>query len=89
VAQFGASKILIVPKYHQADQIKENEAGGAWGIHGRRQKVVQGFGGKARRKETTWKTRRRWKDDIRNDLGEIGWGSGFSWLRIATGGGLL
>jgi hypothetical protein len=35
--------------------------------------------------------RRRWEDGIRIDLREIGWGvgSGFTWLRIGTGGGLL
>jgi hypothetical protein len=36
--------------------MKENEVGGACGTHGRGQKSVQGFGGKARRKETTRKT---------------------------------
>jgi hypothetical protein len=35
------------------DQIKENEVGGACGTHGRREKIVRGFGGKARRKEIT------------------------------------
>jgi hypothetical protein len=35
--------------------------------------------------------RRRWEDGVKMDLGEIGWGvwSGFTWLRIGTGGGLL
>jgi hypothetical protein len=40
--------------------------------------------------------RRRLKDGIKMDLREIGWGggggglwSGFTWLRIGTGGGLL
>jgi hypothetical protein len=31
--------------------------GGACGTHGRGEKGVQGFGGKARRKETTGKTK--------------------------------
>jgi hypothetical protein len=33
----------------------------------------------------------RWEDGIRMDLGNIVWGvwSGFSWLRIGTGGRLL
>jgi hypothetical protein len=31
--------------------------GGACGTHGRGEKSVQGFGGKARRKETTGKTK--------------------------------
>jgi hypothetical protein len=35
---------------------KENEAGGACGTHGRGEKSVQGFGGKAQRKEITRKT---------------------------------
>jgi hypothetical protein len=30
---------------------------GAYGTHGRGEKSVQGFGGKARRKEATWKTK--------------------------------
>jgi hypothetical protein len=39
-------------------QVKSrNEVGGACGTHGRGEKSVQGFGGKARRKETTRKTK--------------------------------
>jgi hypothetical protein len=36
--------------------------------------------------------RRRWEDNIKMDLGEIGFGGdvdGFIWLRIGTGGKLL
>jgi hypothetical protein len=36
---------------------KRNEGGRACGTHGRGEKSVQGFGGKARRKETTGKTK--------------------------------
>jgi hypothetical protein len=52
------------------------------------EECVQSFDGKARRKETTWKTRHRWKDGIRMDRREIGWGVWirFHWLRIGTGG---
>jgi hypothetical protein len=38
-------------------QIKENEVGGTCSMHGRREEYVQGFDGKARRKEATWKTK--------------------------------
>jgi hypothetical protein len=38
-------------------QVKANEVGGACGTHRRGEKSVQGFGRKARRKETTWKTK--------------------------------
>jgi hypothetical protein len=37
-------------------KFKENEVGGACGTHGRGERRVQCFGGKARRKKTTWKT---------------------------------
>jgi hypothetical protein len=37
-------------------QVKANEVGGACGTHGGGEKSVQGFGGKARRNETTGKT---------------------------------
>jgi hypothetical protein len=35
--------------------------------------------------------RRRWKDNIKTDLPEVGWGAwvGSVWLRIGTGGGFL
>jgi hypothetical protein len=38
-------------------QVKANEVGGACGTHGRVEKSVQGFCGKARRKETTGNTK--------------------------------
>jgi hypothetical protein len=41
----------------KSSQVKANEVGGACGTHGRGQKSVQGLSGKARRKETTWKTK--------------------------------
>jgi hypothetical protein len=39
----------------KASQVKANEVGRACGTHGRGEKYVQGFGGKARRKESTGK----------------------------------
>jgi hypothetical protein len=36
---------------------QENEVGGARGTNGRGEKRLQGFGGKARRKKTTWKAK--------------------------------
>jgi hypothetical protein len=43
--------------YIEASQVKANEVGGVFGTHGRGKKSVQGLGGKARRKETTGKTK--------------------------------
>jgi hypothetical protein len=56
--------------------------GGACETHWRGEKSVQGFGGKARRKETTGKTRHRCEDGIRMDLVEIGLG-GVDWIRLS------
>jgi hypothetical protein len=35
--------------------------------------------------------RRRWEDNVKMDLQDVGWGAwtGLIWLRIGTGGGLL
>jgi hypothetical protein len=41
----------------KSSQVNVNEVGGACGMHGRGEESVQGFGGKARRKETTGKTK--------------------------------
>jgi hypothetical protein len=38
--------------------------------------------GKARRKETTRKTKRMWVDNIKMDLRAIGWG-GMDWIDLA------
>jgi hypothetical protein len=49
--------------------------------------------GKPEGKRPLGKPRRRLEDGIRMDLREIGWGggiwSGFNWLRIEAGGGIL
>jgi hypothetical protein len=42
--------------------------------HGRREKGVQDFGGKARRKKPLERPRCRWEDGIKMDLREIVWG---------------
>jgi hypothetical protein len=54
-------------------------------------KVYRVLVGKPEGKKPLGRPRRRWKDEIRMDLREIGWGvwSRFVWLRIGTVGGLL
>jgi hypothetical protein len=61
----GESRKLHIEELHNLysspdiiRQVKANEVvGGACSMHGRGEKSVQGFGGKARRKETTGKTK--------------------------------
>jgi hypothetical protein len=49
------------------------------------------FVGKPEGKKSLGKPRRRWEDNIKIDLQEVGGvvGTGWSWLRIGTGGGHL
>jgi hypothetical protein len=48
-------------------------------MHGRGEKSVQGFGGKARMKDIARTTKAYWKDGIRMDLREIG----LDWILLA------
>jgi hypothetical protein len=50
---------------------KENEAGGTCGKHGRGGECVQGFGGKARRKEPSWKTKAWMRGGVRMNLRDV------------------
>jgi hypothetical protein len=47
------------------------------------EECMQDIGGKARRKETTSaRPRRRWVDNIKIDLAELGW-DGMDWIDLA------
>jgi hypothetical protein len=46
------------------------------------EECIQDTGGKARRKETLGRTTRRWVDNIKMGLREIGWG-GVDWIKPA------
>ena len=65
-------------------KIKKNEVGGACGEYGGGKKCAQGSSGETREKEADGRTILRWI--FRKWEGvETGW----SWLRIGTGGGHL
>ena len=46
------------------------------------ERCIQVLGGKARWKETTWKTKRRWEDNIKMYLLEVKW-RGMDWMALA------
>jgi hypothetical protein len=59
---------------------------------GGERKVYKVLVGKSEGKKQLERPRHSWQDGIRMDLMETSWGagwSGFSWLRIRTGGWLL
>jgi hypothetical protein len=62
-----------------------------WHTWDRREKCCKVLVGKLRGKSPLRRPRHRWEDGIGMDLKQIDWGmgSGFSWLRIGTSGGLL
>jgi hypothetical protein len=68
----------------------ENEIGGACSTHGEESGVHRLLVGKPEGKRSLGRPRRRW-EDIKMDLQEVGavLGTGWSWLRIGTGGGHL
>jgi hypothetical protein len=45
-------------------------------------KKTQGFGGKSRRKRPLGRPRRRWEDNIKMDLREVGWGD-MNWINLS------
>ena len=56
--------------------------GGACGTYGGGEKRVRGFGGKAEGKRPLGRPRRRWEDNIKMDLQEMGCG-GMDWIELA------
>ena len=57
--------------------------GGACGTYGGRERCAQGFvGGKPEGKRPLGRPRRRWEDNIKMDLQEVGRGCG-DWMELA------
>jgi hypothetical protein len=58
---------------------------------GERRGAYRALVGKPEGRRILGRPRRRWENNIKMDLREVGWGAqtGFIWLRIGTGGGLL
>jgi len=65
--------------------------GGACNTYGARRSVYRVLVGKPEGKIQLGRPRRRWEDNIKTDLQEVGWGAwtGSIWLGIGTGGGHL
>ena len=56
--------------------------GEACGTYGGRERCAQDFGGETRGKETIGRPRRKWEDNIKMDLQEVGRGYG-DWMEFA------
>jgi hypothetical protein len=74
------------------DEVKKTEMGRTCGTYGERRGANRALVGKPEGRRPLGRPRRRWEDNIKIDLREVGWGwawIGLIWLRIGTGGGLL
>jgi hypothetical protein len=67
----------MLTHYGAGDKLEKQELGK--GVH----RVLVG---KPEVKRPLGRPRRRWEDDIKADLQEVGAWTGLSWLRIETGG---
>ena len=56
--------------------------GGAFGAYGGGERCAQGSGGKPEGKRPLGRLRRRWEDNIKTDLQEVGVGCG-DWMELA------
>jgi hypothetical protein len=61
--------------------IQNNKMGGACGTYGGQKTCIHGFGGETRGKRQLGRTRRRWENNIKMDLQEVGWG-GMDWIDL-------
>jgi hypothetical protein len=69
-------------KKYNAD-IKEDEMGGACGMHRKDGKCIHHSGWKTGRKKNPFeRPRRRWEENIRMDLMETAW-DGVDWIHLA------
>jgi len=62
----------VLTKYFSGDKIEKNEMGGACSTSGEEERRIQGFGGKPEGMISLGRPRRRWEDNIKMDLQEVG-----------------
>jgi hypothetical protein len=63
---------VFFDKYNQHDQVNENEMGSVSSTHRKRRKAYRILIGKTEGKRPLGRFRRRWVDNIKMDLREIG-----------------
>jgi hypothetical protein len=75
--------------YCAGDKIEKNEIGGECSLYGERRGEYRDLVGKPEGKRPRGRLRRRWEDNIKMDLQEVGAWTRLGWLRVGTSGGLL
>jgi len=73
----------VLNQYCSADKIEKNEMGAGHVVHmGERRVVDRALAGKTEGKRQLGRPRRRWKDNIKMDLQEVGC-RGIDWMELA------
>jgi hypothetical protein len=73
---------LTIFNYSYNNQIEENEMGGPCSTNGEKRNAYRLLVRKPEGKIPLGRPRRRWVDNIRMDLGEVGWGD-VDWIGLA------
>jgi hypothetical protein len=72
---------VLFGKYNYNYQVNEDEVGGECNTNGEKRNAYRLLVGKLEGKRPLGSPRRRWEDNIRIDLREIGWG-GMDWIDL-------
>jgi hypothetical protein len=73
--------ILVIEQYCTIHLMFKYIETSVW-TYGREERCIKGFGGETWGKWTTERPRHRWEDNIKMDLGDVGW-VGMSWIDLA------
>jgi len=62
------------PNIVRVKKIEKNEMDGGYSTYVREERCIQGFGGETRGKEPLGRPSRRWEDNVKMDIHEVGCG---------------
>ena len=65
---------VLLTRYHLGDQVKKTEIGRTCSTYRARRGAYRVLVGKPEGRRPLERTRRRWEDNIKMDLREVGWG---------------
>jgi hypothetical protein len=74
---------ILLAKLYSADKIGKNEVGGHVARMGKRRVAIGFWWGNLKIKRQLGRTRRKWEDNIKMDLQEMGWVFGIDWIDLS------
>ena len=78
-----ALRFVLLTTNYSADEIKNNEIGGACGTYEGEDRCLQCFGGESECKRTPGRPRHRWEKSIKMYFQEVLWDVGMNWIDLA------